>query len=128
MTAMTVERLKEPRRTGEFILSEPAGLRARDAIKMAAGSGVVSASTVIGKIASTGQWKPHDPAAMDGSQQAAGILYATVEATAEAVTGVALVRDCEVKQPELIYHASVDTPAEQAVVHDQLRLIGVVVR
>lgn len=115
-------------RTGDYILTEANGTRSRDNIKIASGSGVVNPGRVLGKIAASGKYKPHDPAANDGSQVAAAINYTRVDATDGDVVTPAHVRDCEVKGGCLSYHAATDTDAEKAAVHAALAANGIVVR
>lgn len=86
------------RRTGEHILSEANGTRSREQIVIAAGAGVLEAGTVLGKVTSSQKHVPYDPAATNGAETAAGILYAGVDATSADVAAVAHVRDCEVAE------------------------------
>ena len=114
--------------TGDYVLSEAAGTRSRDNVKIASGSGVVKPGRVLGKVAATGKFKPHDPAAADGSEVPAGINYAEVDATAADVVTPAHVRDCEVKAGCLGYAAATDTAPEKAAVHAALAQLGIIVR
>lgn len=118
----------EARHTGEFILSEAAGTRSRDVIKVASGAGKVASGTILGKITASGKFAPHAPAASDGTETAAAILTEAVDATSADVTTVAIVRDAEVKQPELTYNAATDTVNEIAAVHASLASVGIIVR
>jgi len=120
--------LTEGRHTAEFILSEASGSRSRDNAKMASGAGKVSASTILGKITASGKFVPHAPAAVDGSQTAVAILYASVDATAADAPCVVFARDGEVKGVELIYNAATDTAPEIAAVHAALAANGIIVR
>ena len=86
--------LTEGRHTGEGLLSEAEGTRSRENITIAAGANLVPGQ-VLGKITASGKYKMHDPAASDGSQAAAAILYADAAAAAADVKGVAIVRDAE---------------------------------
>jgi len=118
----------EKKRTGEYILSEAAGNRSRDQAKVVSGAGVVEACTILGKITASGKYAPHDPAAVDGSQTAVAVLYATVDATAADALCVIHSRDCEVKVGELIYNAATDTDPEKDAVHASLAANGIIVR
>lgn len=114
--------------TGDYVLSEASGTRSRDNIKIASGSGIVKPGRVLGKVTATGKFKPHDPAAADGSEVAAAINYARVDATDADVVTPGHVRDCEVKAGCLSYHAATDTDPEKAAVHAALAANGIVVR
>lgn len=46
-----------------------------DHITIVANSGALVAGTVLGKVTATGFYKAHDPAAVDGSEAAAAILW-----------------------------------------------------
>ena len=118
----------EGKRTGEYIQSEAAGNRSRDNAKVASGAGVVKASTILGKITASGKFVPHDPAAVDGSQTAVAILYATIDATAADAPCVITARDSEVRQADLIFNAATDTPPEIDAVKASLAANGIIVR
>ncbi len=90
---MTPIQHTEPARTGEHVLSEAAGSRSRKSIVLA--SGVLAAGTVLA-MAADGTYVAHDPAAIDGTEIAAGILYGPADASEGPVPAVAHVRDCEV--------------------------------
>ena len=90
---MTPIQHTEPARTGEHVLSEAAGSRSRESVVLA--SGVLAAGTVLA-MAADGTYVAHDPAASDGTEIAAGILYGPADATDGPVPAVAHVRDCEV--------------------------------
>lgn len=70
----------------------------------------------------------HTPAALDGSQIAAGVLYAAVDATSADAPAVGIVRDAEVKKDEITYHASTDDQAKKDAVNADLAKAGVIVR
>lgn len=61
----------------------------------------LGAGRVLGKITASGKYTALAPAAVDGSQTAAGILLAAVDATAADKTAGALVREAEVIDTEL---------------------------
>ena len=120
--------ITEPARTGEFILSEANGARSRENIKVAAGAGQLEPGTVLGIVAASGEYVPLNPSATDGSEQAAGILYAAVDASGStAVDAVAIVRDAEVKGGELVWPGGI-TDAQKATAVAQLGATGIIVR
>lgn len=78
------------RRPGCYIADEVSVNMSRAIATIAAGSGVLVAGTVLGKIGATAEYAPLDLAAADGSETAAAILYAGVDATLEAETGAVI--------------------------------------
>lgn len=82
--------LTEPVHTAEFILSmDDDGSISVDTITIVSGQNL-PAGQVLGKITASGKYKAYDNAAVDGSQTAAGILYAATDATGgdQPATGV----------------------------------------
>lgn len=118
--------LTETSHAGEFILSEANGKRSRENVTVASGQDLV-AGAVLGKITADGNYAAYDNTASDGTQTAAGILYAAVDATSADAPGVALVRDCEVIGDALDYASGVSGGDETAAVADLLAL-GIIVR
>lgn len=116
------------RHTGEFLLSEANFHRSRDKITIVAGSGIVKAGTVLGKITTGGKFKPSTNTGSDGAQTAAAINLATVDATSEDVDVAAISRDAEVKGPVLSYDVSVDDDTKKGTKATQLAAIGIIVR
>lgn len=93
-------------RAGGFIVSEGNKSISRDAVVI--GSGALEAGTVLGRVAATGVYLKLDPAAEDGSESAAGILFDAVDASAGAANGVAITRLAEVNGAELIWPDGID--------------------
>lgn len=77
--------------------------------------------------AGSGQWKPWDPANVDGSQIAAGILFGSKVATSAALPAVAITRSAEVNQSELIW-ASGSNAGQIAIGVAQLKALGIIAR
>lgn len=88
-------------RSGEFLLSEGNGHISREEITVASGAGVLEAGQVLGQITASGKYIAYTPAATDGSEVAAGILYGRVDTTDADAKGVAVVRMAEVKANSL---------------------------
>lgn len=83
--------------TGEFIVSEAAGMRSRDAITATvAGAVALPSGTVLGKITATGKYIKQVDAATDGSQVAAAILYTPLPGVNGDTKCAVLNTDCEV--------------------------------
>ena len=93
--------LTEGRYAGEFIVSEGNGKISRETITVLSGQNR-QAGAVLGEVTASGKYKALDPAAVDGSQTAAGVLYDAVDASAADAEGVAVVRLAEVNAPELL--------------------------
>jgi hypothetical protein len=77
--------------------------------------------------AGSGSWKPWDPANADGSQVVAGILYATRDVTSGDLPAVALARDGEVNQAELIFPTGANAAVIAAGVAG-LKALGILAR
>ncbi|PJY97713.1 head decoration protein [Pseudomonas donghuensis] len=87
----------EPVHAGEFLLSEGQGNISREAISIAAGPALV-AGQVLGLVTATGEFAPYNPAAEDGSENAACILFASVGESDVQRRGRAVVRLAEVSE------------------------------
>jgi hypothetical protein len=72
------------------------------------------------------QYKGCDPAATDGSQSAAGILWDDVTTTSATVKATAVVRSCEV-EGALLDYGSMSSP-QKVTANAQLKAIGIIVR
>lgn len=63
-----------------------------DVSKFTAGThypnGYIPSGTVLGKITASGKYGPYDPAAVDGTEDAAGILFSSVKVGASASTPI----------------------------------------
>lgn len=83
-----------------FVISELPGTASRENVTLIAGQKLV-AGTVLGKITASGKYTTLAPAAVDGSQTAAGILVFDTDATsADKVTAI-IARGAEVNNAEL---------------------------
>ncbi|ATR82992.1 hypothetical protein GCM10009504_27260 [Pseudomonas laurentiana] len=102
---------QEPVHAGEFLLSEGAGKISREAINVVAGPAVM-AGQVLGMVAATGEFAPYNPAAEDGSENAACILFASLGESDVTRRGRAVVRLAEVSEVLL---TGLDPDAEKAL-------------
>ena len=75
----------------------------------------------------TGEWQVLAPAATDGSEVAAGVLYADVDATAAATAGVVIARDAEVNGKLIGWPGGI-TAAEKDLAITQLNERGIIFR
>ncbi len=119
--------LTEGRRTGEYIVSEANGHRSREQVTVASGAGDLEPGTVLGQITASKKFVPYDPAAVDGSETAAAILYAGVDATDADARAVTTARDSEVNGHCLVWADGVDAAGEAAGITD-LAAAGIIVR
>lgn len=103
MTTMT-----ESTHAGEFLVSEANGTLSREVVTIASGSGAIPAGMVLGKITASGKYKPYDDDNTDGSETAAAVAYAPVDATSADVKCVVIFRDAEVKLSGLQWAATND--------------------
>jgi Bacteriophage lambda head decoration protein D len=88
---------------------------------------VLEAGAVLGKVTASGKYKALDPAAVDGSEAAAGVLYGAVDASAADAEGVAIVRLAEVNAAELVWPAGI-TGGEQTTALGELAALSIIAR
>lgn len=117
--------LNEKARAGDFLLSEANGTYSRE--NEILDTGKLEAGTVLGKLTSGGKFVILAPAAEDGSEDAAGILWAGADASAGDAAVVVIVRDAEVKTDALIWPAGISAPQKTAAIA-QLADLGIVLR
>lgn len=115
----------EARAAGSFIVSEANGFRSRD--KIIIDTGVLAAGTVLGKVTATGKFVILAPAAADGSQNAAAVLFDAADATAADVIGVGMMRDCELRDADITWPGGITGPQKTTAI-GQLNALGIVLR
>jgi Bacteriophage lambda head decoration protein D len=118
--------LNEGRYAGEFVVSEGNGRISREIITVLSGQ-TLQAAAVLGKVTASGKYKALNPAAVDGSEVAAGILYDAVDASAADAEGAAIVRLAEVNAAELVWPAGITAP-QQTTALGQLRALTIIAR
>lgn len=118
--------LTEGRHAGEFIVSEANGNRSRDTVAVISGQNL-KAGHVVGIITASGKVTEMDPAATNGSEVAAGVLFAPVDASAGDAPGVLLARDCEVTGADLTYKTGA-TAGQITTAEGELETLGIIVR
>ena len=104
-------RKTETRHAGEFLLSEGVGKISREAILVAAGPGL-EAGQVLGLVTATREFGPYDPAAADGTEVAACILYGPLGESTIVRRASGIVRLAEVSEVHL---TGLDADAEAAL-------------
>lgn len=116
-----------------YLVSEANGTRSRDVVTIAEGVHALP-GTVLGKVAATGHYVPLDPAngsgegqSPDGSQTAAAVLFAEVDATLGEKPGVITARDAEVAAHALLWPTGI-TEQQKTAALAQLAQAGIVAR
>jgi len=105
----------EGRHAAEFMVSEGNGHISRETVTVTGGN--YEAGTVLGKItvaAGSGKYTQHDPAAANGSQIAAAVLFANVDASDADKQAVAIVRMAEVNGGALEWKTGITTNEKTA--------------
>lgn len=118
----------EGRYAAEFLLSELGVNYSRDNIVIAAGSGVVKAGTVCGKVTASGKFKPSPAAGATGEQVGSAINIYEVDATSVDVVVSAITRGAEVNGKIIAYEATVNDDAKKSAKNAQLATAGIIVR
>jgi hypothetical protein len=121
---MTV--INESRHAGEFMVSEANGHRSREVVTIASGA-ALEAGTVLGKVTASGNYKLHDAAAADGSENAVAVLYARADASGGDVQATAIVRDAEVADGALTFKSGISGADRTAAIAD-LATVGIIAR
>ncbi|WP_257286408.1 head decoration protein [Endozoicomonas sp. SESOKO1] len=112
--------------TAEFLISEGNNSISREQVALAANLDM-EPGTVLGKVTATGVYKPVDPAAADGSETAAGVLYAGKATDASGGDGVIIARLAEVVDSLLVWPDGI-TGEEQAAAITELAGLDIITR
>ena len=120
--------LTEGPHTGGFLVWEVLRDYTRETVTIASGAGKLAPGTLLGKITTGGKYTALAPAASNGSQNAAGILWAAVDASDGDAPGVVVLRGpALVNQHELIWPDGA-TPAQITTATTALATLGIVLR
>lgn len=118
--------LTEGQHTGEFLLSESHGTRSREAVNVVAATDLAP-GTVLGIVASTGDYTPFNPDAQTGEQTAKAILWDACEADSSGLEATVIARDAEVNGAELVWPADIEAGEKTAAIA-HLAAVGLIVR
>ena len=118
--------LTETRHTGGFLVWEAFRDYCREVVTIAAGT--LEPGTVLGKITASGKYAAHDPAAVDGTETAAAVLWGTADASAGELPAVAIVRGPAIVNRHDLVFAGTPTDPEIAAAHAALLAAGILVR
>lgn len=114
-------------RVASCIIQEAPGFHSRDQITIEGGSGVVANNSVLGMVTASKNFAPLDPDADDGSEVAAAILFAAVDATSAAARATGLVRSLDVQGAALVWPAAM-TDEQKLAAQGQLASKFIIVR
>lgn len=95
--------LYEGTRAGAYIADEVSVNLSRKQGVMASGAGVVMAGTVVAIVTATGKYVPLDTEADTGAEDAAGVLFDTVDATSADVDCVVSAALTAVNASEIVW-------------------------
>ena len=115
------------RRSGCYLGESAAPNIINEEIKIASGAGILFPGQILGRITASKKFIAHDPAAADGSQNVAGILFHKVDATAADALTVATRRGpATINGNDLIHKGGLTDPQKVAAL-DGLRALGLAV-
>ena len=112
--------------TGEFLVSEGNNSISREQVTFAANLTMLP-GTVVGKASADGVYSPLDPAAADGTETAAGVLYAGKVTDASGGDGVIIARLAEVVDSLLVWPVNI-TDEQKAAAVDELAGLDIILR
>ena len=120
--------LTEGKHAGGFLVWETSRDYTRETITVVSGAGKLEPGTVLGKITTGGKYTGLAPSATNGSQNAAGILWAGVDASAADAAGVVVLRGpALVNRHELVWPDGA-TEAQITAATTALAALGIILR
>ena len=120
--------LTEGKHAGGFLVWETSRDYTRETVTITSGAGKLEPGTVLGKITTGGKYTGLTPAATNGSQNAAGIIWAGVDASAADAPGVVVLRGpAIVNRHEIVWPAGA-TEAQITAATTALATIGIILR
>ncbi|MCV0352630.1 MAG: head decoration protein [Nitratireductor sp.] len=126
-----METKTEGARNLAFVLSEGNGKISRDVVTIASGAGKLEAGTVLGRITASENYVASPDAEVvgkEGAETAMAVLAYRVDATSEDVEAVVIARHAEVKEPMLVFDASIDNASKIAAKLEQLSAATIIAR
>ena len=120
--------LTEGKHAGGFLVWEVLRDYTRDTVTIASGAGKLEPGTVLGKITTGGKFTALAPAATNGSQNAAGILWDAVDASTADAAAVVLLRGPAIVNRHEITWPDGATEAQITAATTALATIGIILR
>lgn len=120
--------LNEGKHAGGFLVWEVLRDYTRETVTIASGAGKLAPGTVLGKITTGGKYTVLTPGASNGSQNAAGILWAGVDAADADAPGVVLLRGPAIVNRHEIIWPEGATEAQITTATTALATIGIILR
>ncbi len=120
--------LTEGRHAGGFLIWEVLRDYTRETVTLASGAGRLEPGTVLGRITSGGKYTVLAPAASNGSQNAAAILWGPADATDSDAPGVVLVRGPAIVNRHEIVWPDAITEGQTNTAIAALTALGILVR
>jgi hypothetical protein len=120
--------LTEGPHPGGFLIWEVLRDYTRETVTLASGAGKLAPGTVLGKVTTGGKYTVLTPAATNGSQTAAGILWDKTDATDADAFGVVLVRGPAIANRHELVWPEAATEAQITAATTALAALGVVLR
>ena len=118
--------LTETGHAGEGISSQGNGNISFDEITVLSGQDL-QPMTVVGKVTASGKYVILAPAAVDGSQLAAGLIFDRVDATGGDKIATLIARLCEITEGEVVWPAGITGP-QKATATAQLAALFLIIR
>ena len=120
--------LIEGKHAGGFLIWEVLRDYTRETVTIASGAGKLEPCTVLGKITTGGKYTVLAPAATNGSQNAAGLLWDGVDATDADVPGVVILRGPAIVNRHEVSFPDGATEAQITAATTALATIGIILR
>ena len=120
--------LTEGKHAGGFLVWEVLRDYTRETVTIASGVAKLEPGTVLGKITTGGKYTTLAPAATNGSQNAAGILWDKVDASAADAPGVIMLRGPAIVNRHEIIWPDGATEAQITAATTALATIGIILR
>ena len=120
--------LTEGKHAGGFLVWEVLRDYTRETATISSGAGMLEPGTVLGKITTGGKYTVLTPGASNGSQNAAGILWAGVNATDADALGVIILRGPAIVNRHEIVWPEGATEAQITTATTALAALGIILR
>lgn len=114
-----------------FVLSEGNGMISREIVTIASGAGKLDPGTVLGQVTASKKFVASPAAEVvgkEGAETATAILAYGVNATSADVEAVIIKRHAELKEPMLVFDASVSDANKKAAKLAQLATATIIAR